>query len=106
MRKVKFIEDFDFNVTGGAGGQVQMKAGQVDEYRDELADRLVNHWQVATYHDVQPSNKQVFEPKEQKATYTLNEKGAGWFEIVDEDGDVVDKVRGEHKAQEKLEELN
>jgi len=106
MRQVKFTEDFEYNTDGSAHGKQSNEAGDVIQCGDDLAQKLVNVWQVAQYHDVRPSETKPMRPQEHKATYTLNEKGAGWYELIDEDGDVVDKIRGEENAQSKLDELN
>lgn len=94
-------EDFTFNMTGAESGRIQKKAGEIFEGADWMCEKLVNHWEVARWHETGPK-----QTKQQAATYQVREKGAGWYELVDEDGDVVDKIRGEEKANDKLNELN
>lgn len=66
MRTVKFDEDFTFNVTGGANGRLSKEAGDVYSCNDTLADRLVNEWEVASYHDMRPQETKPARPTEQK----------------------------------------
>lgn len=101
MGKVLMTEDFTFNVTGASDGRISKQAGEVFEGADWLCEKLVNDWKKARWHQTGPK-----QTKTQSATYRLREKGAGWYELVDEDGDVVDKIRGEKKANDKLNELN
>lgn len=106
MRQVKFLQDWKFNVTGGQNGKRTVKAGHVGSYSDDIAEMLVHTEHegktVAQYHDMRPQETKV----EQNSVYQLVEKGAGWYAIVDADGDEVDKIRGKQKAENKLEELN
>lgn len=105
MRTVKFTKDFTFNTDGSQHGRVSKQAGQTGHFPDHIADKLVNHWKVARYHDMRPQETKPAAPSGQKATYTAQKYGA-WYWIQDEDGDTVDKVQGEQAKDEKLEVLN
>lgn len=105
MRTVKFTEDFTFNTHGGKGGRVSKKAGETGRYDDWLADQLVNFWEKAEYHDMQPQQTKPSQPTQQK-TYDMEHLGGGWYALKDENGDIIDKVQGKGEAYQKLNELN
>lgn len=100
MRTVKFHKDFTFNTHGGKGGRVSKQAGETWRGEDELCDKLVNHWQVASYHDMKPQHTKPATPKEQKLV-ALN-RGGGWYDVFDSEGNEVDpNIHGKEKLQDK-----
>ncbi len=104
MRQIKFTQDFDWNIDGSAQGKRSNSEGDVLRLGDSMADKLVHHWNVAKYHETGPTETK--EQPKKEATYSIREEGAGWYSLIDEDGEAVDKVRGKEKAYNKLEELN
>lgn len=54
MGKVLMTEDFTFNMTGAESGRIEKEAGEVFEGADWMCEKLVNHWEVARWHETGP----------------------------------------------------
>lgn len=100
--RFKFDEDKIYNRTGGNNSRVHAKKGEVHDLPAYLC-RMLSDWGHIL--ESAPTEQPTAGPTEQKATYTSEQHGA-WFWILDEDGDVIDKVQGKDNAELTLRRLN
>jgi len=103
--KYKFLEDTSVKYGYWLGERKKVKAGQVVDLSNAIGERFVQMNKAVKVSQA-PSENKVAAPKSENK-YSLGEKRAfGWIDILDKDGEVVDKAKGEKAAQEKLKELN
>lgn len=102
MGKVLMTEDFTFNMTGAESGRVEKEAGETFEGADWMCEKLVNHWEVARWHETGPKQTKQQESRE----LHLIHSGGGWYDIIDENDTVVaNNIHGRKKAEAKMSEL-
>lgn len=107
--KIQITEnDTSYNRDGTPGGKRTANKGDIVSVPFPVGKTLIDLNKAKEVSSKPKPKNKVVTPNEakQEATYTLEDRGSGWWAIIDEDGDAVDKIRSEEKAKAKLEELN
>lgn len=108
--KYRFLKDTSVKYGYWINQRMRVKEGQVVDLSSNIGDPYVKAKFAERVEETKVANKptenKVAAPKTENK-FTLGEKRAfGWFDILDSEGNVVEKAKGEEAAKEKLKELN
>lgn len=95
-------EYIEYNVDGTPNGRTSSEKGDVVELPHALAQRLLDAKKITPYNPTDTREKKVVSPSE----YKVIQKGGGWVDVLDADGNKVDKGRGDDDYERLKKEYN
>ena len=102
---IEFIKDSQYREGIWINSRKKAKVGDVRNLDSKLAQRLI---EIGVAIEVKPkptpTHNKATQPTHSK--YKFGEKKGSWQPIVDEEGNIVEKIQGDEEALQRLKELN